>query len=211
MITALEAIRGEISILRLRVSCLEQAAEVLGPLYEPMESHDPTGPKPGPAKRTPRRPTRRNVTCAQVREHVIAHAPITRRELIEALGDQPDALDKKLRRLVARGEIGVDGQRGGRLYGSPNPPEVASLPSVEPSAPSEPRRPPDRGVYPTYDAIIDLGTATTEQLMRRTGLPTSLVVEQGRRLRQLGLVRFTGVGDARVWMPAQSEIVRDAP
>jgi hypothetical protein len=61
-----------------------------------------------------------------------------------------------------------------------------------------------------YDAIVDLDGATTEQLSRRTGLPTSLVVEQGRRLVALGLVRFTQVGEARVWRATQSEIGGDA-
>jgi hypothetical protein len=210
MITVLEAIRGELATLRLRVSCLERAEVILGPLYGPMEPCQSVGSKSGTAKRALRRPRRRTVTCAQVREHVIAHAPITRRELIEALGGPSDAMDKKLRRLVANGEIGVDGQRSGRLYRSPDMPEVVSLPPVELSGISASRTLPDRGVYPMYDAIVDLDGATTEQLMKRTGLPTNLVVEQGRRLIQLGLVRFTGVGDARVWLPAQSEIVCDA-
>jgi hypothetical protein len=61
-----------------------------------------------------------------------------------------------------------------------------------------------------YDAIIDLDGATTEQLSRRIGLPTSLVVEQGRRLVALGLVRFTQVREARVWRATRSEIGGDA-
>jgi hypothetical protein len=210
MITVLEAIRWELSTLRLRVNCLEQAETILGPLYEPMEPCQPVGPKSVIAKGTPKRSTRRHLTRAQVHEYVIAHGPIARRGLIEALGGPPDAMDKKLRRLVADGEIGVDGQRGGRRYRSPDASEVVSLPSIGLSKISASRTPPDRGVYPMYDLIVDMGGATTEQLMRRTGLPTNLVVEQGRRLIQLGLVRFTGVGDARVWLPAQSGIIRDA-
>lgn len=173
-----------------------------------MESCQP--PKSVIANGTPKRSTRRHLTRAQVQEYVIAHGPITRRGLIEALGGPPDAMDKKLRRLVADGEIGVDGQRRERRYRSPDASEVVSLPSIGLSKISALRTPPDRGVYPMYDLIVDLGSATTEQLMRRTGLPTNLVVEQGRRLIQLGLVRFTGVGDARVWLPTQSEIIRDA-
>lgn len=69
---------------------------------------------------------------------------------------------------------------------------------------------PDRGVYPLYDTIVDLGGATTEQLARRTGLPRNLVVERSRRLRQLGLVRFTGVGETRMWLPTAMGIARDA-
>lgn len=222
MTTVLQAIRWELATLRLRVSCLEQAEVVLGPLYEPMELCQHAGSKPstgstfsagstpGTAKGARRKSSLRNTTCAQVREHVIAHAPITRRELIEALDCPPDAMDKKLRRLVAAGEIGVDGQRSGRRYRSPDTPEVVSLPPVELSDLSPSRTLPDRGVYPIYDAIVDLDDATTDQLMQRTGLPTNLVVEQGRRLLQLGLVRFTGAGSTRVWMPVQSETARDA-
>jgi hypothetical protein len=69
---------------------------------------------------------------------------------------------------------------------------------------------PERGVYPLYDAIVDLDSATTAQLANRTGLPTKLVVEQGQRLLQLGLVRFIGVGREREWLTTQPESVRDA-
>jgi hypothetical protein len=210
MTTALEATRGELATLRLRVNCLERAEALLGPVYEATQPRRPTSPGPRKAKRAPRRPRRRSVTCAQVREQVIAHAPITRSELIEVLGSPPGIMDKKLRRLVASGEIGVDGEREGRAYRSPDTPEVVSLPSVELSGVSAPRTLPDRGVYPMYDAIVDLDGATTEQLAGRTGLPANLVVEQGRRLIRLGLVGYTGVGDARVWLPAQPEIARDA-
>lgn len=210
MTTVLEAIRWELSTLRVRITCLEQAEVALGPLYEPMNPCQPAVLKADITKPAPRKPRRRGVTCAQVREHVIAHAPITRRELIEALGCPACAMDKKLRHLVANGEIGVDGQRDQRTYRSPNSPEVVSPPVSELLRISEPAMPPARGVYPMYDAIIDLDGATTEQLMKRTGLPTNLVVEQGRRLLQLGLVRFRGIGDARVWLPTQSELLCDA-
>jgi hypothetical protein len=72
-----------------------------------------------------------------------------------------------------------------------------------------PSAPPERGVYPLYDVISDLNGATTEQLCKRTGWQRAVVVERGRRLMQLGLVRFTGVGGRRMWLPTQSE-ERDA-
>jgi hypothetical protein len=50
-----------------------------------------------------------------------------------------------------------------------------------------------------YDAIVDLDGASTQQLSSRMELPTSVVVEQGRRLVRLGLVRFTQAGQERVW------------
>jgi hypothetical protein len=215
MITVLESIRWELATLRLRVSCLEEAEVVLGPLYEPMDPEpmepcQPVGPKSGATKRVPRKSTRRRLTRAQVREHIIAHGPITRGELLAALGCHPHSIDSNLSRLLAAGEIGADGRPGERRYRPPDTPEVVSLPSVELSGISAPRTLPDRGVYPMYDAIVDLDGATTEQLTRRTGLPANLVVEQGRRLIRLGLVGYTGVGDARVWLPAQTEIARDA-
>lgn len=211
MITVLDAIRGELSILRLRVSCLEQAEMVLGPLYEPIDPSQSAGLTSSPADGTSRRPAgRRYPTRAQVREYVIAHAPITRGELLAALGNEPKSIDSHLSRLLAKGEIGVDGRTGARRYRQPTAPEVMPAPSIGLDKIPVSQTLPNRGVYPMYDAIVDLDGATTKQLMKRTGLPTSLVVEQGRRLMRLGLVRFTGVGDARVWLPAQPEIARDA-
>jgi len=142
--------------------------------------------------------------------HVIAHAPITRGELIAALGGHPKTMDNRLRSLLKDGEIGVEGRSGARRYRSPETPNVVPLPPMGSSTRPESQPPPDHGVYPMYDAILSLGSATTEQLTRETGLPTNLVVEQGRRLIQLGLVRFTGVGKERLWLPTQSEIVRGA-
>jgi hypothetical protein len=69
---------------------------------------------------------------------------------------------------------------------------------------------PERGVYPVYDAIADLHGATTDQLALQTRLPAATIVKQGRRLIQLGLVRFTGVGKSRMWLPVSSEITSDA-
>jgi hypothetical protein len=69
--------------------------------------------------------------------------------------------------------------------------------------------PPDRGVYPLYDAIVGLNGATTAELASQTGLPTSHVFKQGRRLIQLGLVRITEVDNARMWLPVQTK-TRDA-
>jgi hypothetical protein len=56
-----------------------------------------------------------------------------------------------------------------------------------------------------YDAALDLGSASTQQLVEHTGLPTSIVVEQGRRLVRIGLLHFTGTGDKRAWLPTRTE------
>jgi hypothetical protein len=210
MTTALEAIREELSMMRQRVSCLERAEVIIRPAYEPMEPPRPTAPTPPAAKPASRRRLRsQNPSRTQLRQHVVAHGPLSRGELVAALGGSPKALDAKLRHLLEDGEVRADGRRGARRYRAPDVPEVVSAPSVSEKASASVALP-ERGVYPMYDAIVDLDGATTQQLSERTGQPTSLVVEQGRRLVQLGLVRFTQAGQARVWRPMRSEIVGDA-
>jgi hypothetical protein len=214
MTTALEATREELATLRMRVNCLERAEALLSPAYEPTEPWQHTGPKPAQAKRAPKRASRKSVrqgsTRTQLRKHIIAHGPLTRGELVAALGCHPNSMDYKLKRLLADGEIAADGRPGARLYRAPDAPEAGSAPTLGASKINALQPPPERGVYPMYDAIVDLDGGTTEQLSKRTGLPANLVVEQGRRLMQLGLIRFTGVGRERMWLPAPSETVRDA-
>jgi hypothetical protein len=206
----IEAIRAELDNLRLHVGCFEQAEAVLSPLFEAAEQPEGAEPATAAEDQAAKVSRRSQVTSEQLCEYVIAHAPITRSQLIGALGGSPDAIDKKLRRLIANGDIGSKGTRSSRVYGPPEIPGVVSLPSVKRGAVSSTRTPPEQGVYPMYDAIVDLGGATTAQLAGRTGLPTSLVVVQCRRLLQLGLIQVTNVGDARVWSPAQAELGRDA-
>jgi hypothetical protein len=210
MTTAIEAIRGELATLRLHINRLECAEAMLGSAHELIEPPSSVAPRSGTTFATPRESRRRNPTRVQLREYIIEHAPITRRELLVALGGNPQAMDNKLRRLLADGEIGADGRPGARRYRSPNVPKRTVGPSVPSGTTHTPQTPPEQGVYPLYDAIVELNGATTEQLVRRTGLPTNLVVEQGRRLMQLGLARFTGVGDGRMWLPTPLETVRDA-
>jgi hypothetical protein len=210
MITALEATREELATLRLRVDCLERAEALLGPVYEPAEPRRLATPALSAARPAPRRRSSSgNPTRTQLRKHVVAHGPLTRGELLAALGGKPKLVSDRLRQLLETGEIGADGHPGARRYRAPDAPEVVSALPV-PAKTSVTHALPERGVYPMYDAIVDLDGATTEQLSRRTGLPTSLVVEQGRRLVALGLVRFTQVGEARVWRATQSEIGGDA-
>jgi hypothetical protein len=210
MTTAIEAIRGELATLRLHINRLECAEAMLGPAHELIEPPSSVVPSNGVMLTTPKESRRRNPTRVQLREYIIEHAPITCRELLVALGGSPQAMHNKLRRLLADGEIGVDGRPGARRYRSPDVPERTVMPSIASGTTPTPQTPPERGVYPLYDAIVELNGATTEQLVRRTGLPTSLVVEQGRRLMQLGFARFTGVGDRRMWLPTSPETVRDA-
>src|SRR5580692_10044376 len=105
--TALDAIYGEIAMLRLSTDCLEQAALVLRPLY----THTITQPLTRDDQHhdvcAVRAPKHTSATLTQLREHIIAHAPVTRRELLQALNGHPTAIDKKVRRLLANGEIAV--------------------------------------------------------------------------------------------------------
>jgi hypothetical protein len=208
MSTAHEVIREELTTMRQRVRCLERAEVMIRPAYEPTEP-PPTAPVPSKAEPAPRkRLGSQNPTRTQLRQHVVAHGPLSRSELVSALGGNAHVMDQKLRRLREDGEIAADGHAGARLYRAPAAPEVVTAPSV-PAEASAVRALPERGVYPMYDAIVDLNGATTQQLSERIGLPTSLVVEQGRRLVALGLVRFTQAGQARVWGATRSEIGGD--
>lgn len=210
MTTALEAVREEIATLRMhvnRLECVEAMLGCAGTLIQPSSS---TTPGNSGTSGTRREPQRQNPTRAQLREYISEQGPITRRDLLIALGGNPQAMDNKLARLLANGEIGADGRPGARRY---RPPDLSKHIAAHPTAQSPtpaPQTPPERGVYPLYDAIVELNGATTQQLVSQTGLPTNLVVEQGRRLMQLGLVRFTGTGDGRMWLPAQPETVRGA-
>jgi hypothetical protein len=212
MTTALEAIREELTTMREHISCLERAEVIIRPVYEPTEPPRSTTPTPPPAKPAPtrrRRPTCQNRTSAELREYVVAHGPLTRGELVAALGGNAHAMDQSLARLLAAGKIAADGRPRELRYRSPHVAEVVSAPSV-PAEASAAHAAPERGVYPMYDAIVDLDGASTQQLSRRMELPTSLVVEQGRRLVQLGLVRFTQAGQERVWRATRAETVGDA-
>jgi hypothetical protein len=151
----------------------------------------------------------RNPTSVEIREHLAARSPLTRREIIAELGGGSKGIDEKLKRLVTNGEIRVEGPPRQRVY--------SALPDLtQPARPATvtrggaPRTIPERGVYPLHDAVADLGGATTAQLAQHMELPTKLVVEQGQRLLQLGLVGFRGVGRERVWFITLPETERDA-
>jgi hypothetical protein len=113
MTTALEAIREELTTMRQHISCLERAEVIIRPVYEPTEPPRFTTPTPPPAKPTPtrrRRPTCRNRSGAELREYVVAHGPLTRGELVAALGGNAHAMDQSLARLLAAGKIAADGR-----------------------------------------------------------------------------------------------------
>jgi hypothetical protein len=209
MSAVLDAINYELAALRLRTDCLEQVEDLLRPLYDLPGSTRPSKPDSGAPKPIRAPAGSQSPTTQQVYDYMLSHGPVRRGELIRALGGMPETTDKRLKRLIANGKVVGEGPSGQRRYRCCVEQPESGLP-VEVPQTSPPNTLPDRGVYPLYDAIIDLGSATTQQLVERTDLPTNLVVEQGRRLIQLGLIRFTGVGESRMWLPAQSELLRDA-
>lgn len=210
MVSTLEAICDDLKTLRLQVSCLERVQALLLSIQQEQKE---APPQPTPSINSSRTTTREtnttNPTGAEVYDYIVAHGPVTRRELLDALGGKSQAIDNKLKYLVAKGGIATQGTRRARRYIASRPSKsvTASSPAGDPSSSHDT---PDRGVYPVYDAIIDLGKATTAELAHHTSLPLDVVVEQGRNLIRLGLVRFTGVGKMRVWLPAQSREIREA-
>jgi hypothetical protein len=152
----------------------------------------------------------RNRTSAEVREHLAAHGPLTRAEIVAGLGGSAGGIDKKLKRLLAKDEICAEGPPRKRLYSAVEKRPRLATPHAGARGKASAPVTPERGVYPLYDAIGDLNGATTARLAQHTGLPTKLVVEQGQRLMKLGLVRFTGVGRERVWLTTRLESERDA-
>jgi hypothetical protein len=215
--TPLESVSAALAILAPAVHHLECAKALLHPAARSIEQVDLQPPRRSAAHATARSAAHataestiesaagRATSRAQLRVYIATHAPVTRREILEVFGGSPHAIDNKLRRMVLAGEIVAEGRRGSRCYRPPDGP--ANMPRPATLAH---RSPPARGVYPVYDVIVDMNGATTGQLMKRTGLPASLVVEQGRRLMQLGLVRFTGAGKTRRWLPTISEMESDA-
>ncbi|HEY2718003.1 MAG TPA: hypothetical protein VGI52_00125 [Solirubrobacteraceae bacterium] len=194
MTTALEYLHKELDILRSRVTSLEKAEEILRPAYELPKQQEPAARA---QSSTSSQPTPQNPTQVQLCDYIAAHHPITRGELLTALGGNAKAVDKKLNLLLMSGRIGADGRPGRRRYRPPGPhrPAPDGQSGLSPVAPA-------RGVYPMYDEIVDLGMVTTESLAQRTGKPASQIVKEGRKLLQLKLVRISEDGSTRAWFPA---------
>lgn len=197
MTTTLEYLHRELAILRSQVTSLEKAEKILRPVYELPEQQ---GLAAEAQSVTSAQPTPQNPTRAQLCDYIAAHHPITRGELLTALGGNPKAMDRRLRSLLMNGKIAADGLPGRRQYRPPDPhqPALDGKSGLSPVAPA-------RGVYPMYDEITDLGTATTEALAQRMRKPVSQIVKEGRKLLQLKLVRFSGDGGTRAWFPANPQ------
>lgn len=215
MTGALDAVRAELASLRPQIYRLEYAELLLDPSRQPPATLDLVASQDGEmdarSKRAERRPAKRSLASAAagptrtpLREYLRAHAPATRSEMIEAFGASPKAIDGKLRRMRAVGEVTAVGPRGRQRYSlADSPVNMATLETFI-SSPI-----PERGVYPSYDVIVDLHGATTAQISSRTKRPSNLVYEECRRLLQLGLVRITGAGLTRRWLATQPQPRRD--
>lgn len=202
MSTPLDAIREELQRLRPRVAGLERAEAALVPTYEPPTASPParkrgTGKKRPAKPRASRRTSYTNPTPEQIRAFVVEQGPVVRDDVVKTLGGHPKTIGTHIRKLLDQGLIAADGQAPGRRYRAPD-----TAPTVAVTAPpGPPPGPPERGVYPVFDAIVDLRQATNDQLVQRTGLSKVEVVQEARRLSGLGLVRFVDSDSERVWLP----------
>lgn len=196
MTTPLDVIRTELAGLRPRVERLEQAEALLAPDYETVR---PVPTPRAPVRRVKRSSRRGGSVRDRVLAHIAEHGSAARAELIAALACAPATLDGQLKRSVKLGELIAEGERGARRYRLPATPVAVEASVPRPSAPTGR---PERGVYPMHDVLDELGHATTAELAERLGVPTDIVVEQGRRLLRLGLVTWAGDGERRVWAPA---------
>jgi hypothetical protein len=199
MSTALAAVREELAFLRPRVVSLERAETVLSAAYE--NSAAPSAAKKRAARKGARSQSQRSPNRAQIREHIAAHDGCVRAEILAAVGGRAKSVDGHLARMVASGQITARGPRGRRRYSQSSSNGRVALPELTASASA----PPERGVYPTYDAIVDSNGATTDQLATATKLPVARVTEEGRKLLRFGFVRFTGDDDERRWSVRASE------
>jgi hypothetical protein len=203
MKTILDAIAGELAVLYLRIKCLEGIEELIVPAYglpgqkaelQRLGSTPPTRSKQRNKNHSPK-----TASSEEVRDHVIKHGPLSRRDLVNAFGGNPTSVGRRLKSLLEDGEIGADGPSGARRYRAPETFDIESTLSTI-------RRVthtvlPERGVYPVYDVILDLNGASNEQLQKQTGLAKHIVVKECRGLVRLGLIWCTQAGKARVWRP----------
>jgi hypothetical protein len=207
MSSVLAVIREELSRARQLVSALEQTEESLSAIYGPAAPIAEVQP-PKPPERTRRQRTRphgRNPNERRIRTHIADHGPVTRGDLLEALGGHPEAMSRRLSLMLAKGEIKAEGHR--RRYRVAHARATADEASVRHLAPTTPRaligaRPqqPEPGRYPVFDALAGTAGATTAELAKRTRMTPIAVQEQGRELARLGLVAFRGRGAARFWL-----------
>lgn len=206
----LEAIHEEKKSLRLQFARLDGAQALLEG-KEPAEaaraaepaSRAPAREKKGGASTLPKAGSpAQSPTSAEVRDYVLSHGPTTHRQLLDALGGSEQSMKNKLKWLLSRRAIVAEGLRGSRRYLAPPPSGGAEMQSLfgalgGGSLPD----PPPRGVYPLYDAILDMGSPTTGELARHLNKSPGQIIQLARRLLKLGLIRFAGTGDARRWWP----------
>jgi hypothetical protein len=208
MTAVLVTIREELSRARQLVLALERSEESLAAIYEPTAPMADVQPPPRPPATPRQEKTRqhgRNPNERRIRKHIAEYGPVTRGDLLVALGGHPEAMSRRLNILLARGEIEAEGKpRRYRIAQAGDKPAESSLRELAPTTPraligARPRQP-EPGRYPVYDALAGTAGATTAELANRTRMTPIAVQEQGRELARLGLVAFRGRGAARFWM-----------
>lgn len=177
---SLEAVRTDLANLRAQLVTLEQVEVLLASLYETPQT--PAGPPA--AKRSKPAPAKPRLRRDEMLDHIVKHGPVSCGQLAEELGARRKAVARMLKSLTDDGEIVADGPVQNRRFRSSSAKPV-----------------PERGVYPLYDALRDLGgTATTKQLADATGLTVADVVDRGQDIERFGYVDRIAVGRGHRWV-----------
>lgn len=125
-------------------------------------------------------------TREQVRDYVVRHGPVRRKQVLAALGGDPHKVGRKLQSLAARGRLAASGPASRRVYHAPG---VERLRSVEPcDGPDE-----------LLALIRRVAPVTSQQLHERTGCSYPEIWDWGQELVLRELVTFEGEGRARSW------------
>jgi hypothetical protein len=179
---SLEAVRADLADLRARLGTLEEVEALLASLYEtpqtPAEPPVVKRSRPAPVK------ARRYLRRDEVRAFIAKRGPVSSGQIAEEFGARRKAVARMLKALIDDGEIAADGPVQNRRFRAS---------SAKPA--------PERGMYPLYDALRDLGgTATTKQLAEAAGLTVADVVDQGQDLERFGYVGRIPVGRGHRWV-----------
>ena len=187
------AVRSECKRQRKRMAILEEMDVLARRLQAVERSHPDRSSGPNP-------------TRAELRDYIAAHGPVSRSEIGRALGGSMNALDDKLRRLKASGEIVVEGERPNRRY------RVLDTAVTRSGQPSEPRRPAQvvdcSGPTDLLALIVEHGPISSARLRELTGLDFQQLLEWGRMLTRQRSVTFDGEGPDRSWRPVAERDLR---
>ena len=187
------AVRSECKRQRKRMAILEEMDVLARRLQAVERSHTDGSGRPNP-------------TRAEIRDCIVAHGPVSRGEIGRALGGSMNALDDKLRRLTAAGDIVAEGERPNRRY------RARDAAVAHSGQPSEPRRPAQvvdcSGPTDLLALIGEHGPISSARLRELTGLDFQQLVEWGRMLTRQRSVTFDGEGPDRIWRPVAERDLR---